>query len=57
MSFDAYLGRKFNGNHQLGILLTRYLGVDGAKRACEENGWDGVLGAIDEARNIVTIPE
>lgn len=57
MSLDVFLGRKFNDSHQLGILLTRYLGRDGAKQACLENGWHGVLGAICEQERIITVPD
>lgn len=56
MSIDAYLGRKFDANHQLAILLTRHLGADGARREAKRNGWRGILRALDEQRAIVTVP-
>ena len=34
MSMNVYTGRKFNANHQLAILLSRHLGLDGARRVC-----------------------
>lgn len=56
MSMDVYTGRKFNANHQLAILLSRHLGLDGARREAKRNGWDGVLAALTEQSAIVTVP-
>lgn len=56
MTEDVYLGRKFNANHQLAIILTRHLGADGARREALRNGWKGVLRALREQDAIVTIP-
>lgn len=53
---SVILGRKFDRDHQHAILLTRHLGVDGAKRACRRNAWPGVLDALEEQLSIVTIP-
>ncbi|MEG3617605.1 hypothetical protein V5T82_03965 [Magnetovibrio sp. PR-2] len=56
MSMNVYNGRKFNANHQLAILLSRHLGLDGAKREARRNGWAGVLAALTEQSAIVTVP-
>jgi len=56
MSMNVYMGRKFNANHQLAILLTRHLGIDGARREARRNGWAGVLTALSEQSAIVTLP-
>lgn len=56
MSINVYMGRKFNANHQLAILLTRHLGLDGARLEARKNGWDGVLAALSEQKAIVTLP-
>ena len=55
MTMDVYLGRKFNANHQLAILLTRHLGLEAARREARRNGWSGVLAALNEQRAIVTV--
>ncbi len=57
MTMDVYMGRKFNANHQLAILLTRHLGLEGARSEAKRNGWSGVLLALDEQNAIVTLPE
>lgn len=57
MTMDVFMGRKFNANHQLAILLTRHLGLEGARREARKNGWDGVLTALQEQHAIVTVPE
>lgn len=57
MTMDVYLGRKFNANHQLAILLARHLGFEGARSEAKRNGWSGVLLALDEQNAIVTLPE
>ena len=54
MTLDAYMGRKFNANHQLAILLARHLGLDGARREARRNGWSGVLQALNEQGAMVT---
>lgn len=54
MTMDVYMGRKFNANHQLAILLARHLGFDGARREARKNGWDGVLTALTEQEAIIT---
>lgn len=54
MSTNVYLGRKFNANHQLAILLARHLGLDGARREARKNGWRHILAALDEQDAIVT---
>lgn len=56
MTIDIYLGRKFNANHQLAIILAQHLGLDGARREARKNGWKGVLRALDEQNAIVTVP-
>jgi len=56
MTMDVYLGRKFNANHQLAILLAQHLGFDGARREARKNGWKGVLRALNEQSAIVTVP-
>jgi hypothetical protein len=56
MSIDVYLGRKFNANHQLAIILAQHLGIDGARREARKNGWKAVLRALDEQTSIVTVP-
>jgi len=56
MTNDVYLGRKFNANHQLAILLARHLGLDGARREARRNGWSGVLLALQEQDAMVTLP-
>lgn len=56
MTMDVYLGRKFNANHQLAIILARHLGLDGAKREARKNGWGGVLRALKEQDSILTVP-
>jgi|GEM_PF-1446591 len=56
MSINVYKGRKFNANHQLAILLTRHLGIDGACQEARKNGWDAVLAALTEQKAIVTLP-
>ncbi|MBF0248359.1 MAG: hypothetical protein HQL36_09865 [Alphaproteobacteria bacterium] len=53
---DVYMGRKFNANHQLAILLSRHLGPEDAKREARRNGWAGVLMALEEQDVIVTVP-
>ena len=54
---DVPLGRKFNADHQIAILLDRHLGRGGAEQACREQGWEDVLKALDEQASIVTRPE
>lgn len=54
MTMNIYLGRKFNANHQLAILLARHLGWDGARREARKNGWRHILAALDEQDAIVT---
>ncbi|MFC1673072.1 hypothetical protein ACFL12_02855 [Pseudomonadota bacterium] len=54
MTLDAYLGRKFNANHQLAIILARHMGLDGARREARKNGWSGVLEALNEQSAMVT---
>lgn len=56
MSTDVYLGRKFNANHQLAILLARHLGLESARLEARKNGWKGVLRALNEQNAIVTVP-
>lgn len=56
MTMDVYLGRKFNANHQLAIILSQHLGLDGARREARKNGWKGVLHALNEQNAIVTVP-
>lgn len=56
MKHDVYLGRKFNANHQLAIILARHLGLDGARLEATKNGWKGVLRALNEQSAIVTVP-
>lgn len=56
MSLEVYLGRKFNANHQLAILLARHLGLESARREARKNGWKGVLRALNEQNAIVTVP-
>lgn len=56
MNLNVCLGRKFDDHHQIAIILTRHLGLDGARRRCAQHGWRGVLKAIDEQQSIVTIP-
>jgi len=56
MTMDVYLGRKFNANHQLAILLAQHLGLDGARREARKNGWKGVLRALNEQNAIMTVP-
>lgn len=54
MNMDVYLGRKFNANHQLAILLVRHLGPKHARREARKHGWTGVLKALTEQDAIVT---
>lgn len=54
MTVEVTLGRKFNANHQLAIILTRHLGTDGARKTAYKNGWNGVLAALDEQGEIIT---
>ncbi|MBL4691801.1 MAG: hypothetical protein JKY92_00530 [Magnetovibrio sp.] len=56
MTVDVSLGRKFNANHQLAIILTRHLGVLGARKTANKNGWKGVLAALEEQDTIITLP-
>lgn len=56
MGLDIYLGRKFDGLHQLAIILTRHLGEEAALAACRANGWRGIVRAIREQQAIVTRP-
>ncbi len=56
MTMDVYMGRKFDRNHQLAILLARHLGLAKAEQTCHRNGWDSVLRALREQREIVPIP-
>ncbi len=56
MTEDIYMGRKFNANHQLAVLLSRHLGVDGALREARRNGWRGVVSALIEQDAILTVP-
>ena len=56
MAIDVYMGRKFNANHQLAIILARHLGLDGARIEARKNGWKGVLRALNEQNAIVTVP-
>ena len=56
MSVEVIMGRKFNANHQLAIILTRHLGVDGARKTAGKNGWKGVLAALEEQDSILTQP-
>ena len=53
---DVPLGRKFNDDHQIAILLARHLGRDGAAKTCREQGWTEVLTALGEQEQIVTVP-
>jgi len=57
MNTNVYLGRKFNANHQLAILLIRHLGEDEARRQARRNGWTGVLVALTEQTAMVTVPQ
>jgi len=56
MTVEISMGRKFNANHQLAIILSRHLGLDGARRTAGKNGWKGVLAALEEQDTIVTLP-
>jgi len=56
MAVDVYMGRKFNANHQLAIILERHMGLDRARRTARKNGWRGVLAALNEQNAIVTVP-
>ncbi|WP_170826977.1 hypothetical protein [Magnetovibrio blakemorei] len=56
MSMNVYLGRKFNANHQLAILLVRHLGLEDARYEARKNGWRHILAALDEQDAIVTVP-
>jgi len=56
MNAEISLGRKFNSNHQLAIILSRHLGLQGARQTAFKNGWKGVLAALEEQKTIVTIP-
>jgi len=56
MTVEVSMGRKFNANHQLAIILSRHLGLDGARRTAGKNGWKGVLAALEEQDTIVTLP-
>ena len=56
MGMDVYLGRKFDANHQLAILLVRHLGAKRARQEARKNGWTGVLKALTEQAAIVTQP-
>jgi len=53
---DVPLGRKFNNEHQIAILLARHLGRDEAEQACQEMGLETVREAFCEQDQIVTIP-
>ena len=54
MNMATIMGRKFNGCHQLAVLLTRHMDRDEALAVCRENGWDGVTRALEEQGAIVT---
>jgi len=54
MNMATIMGRKFNGCHQLAVLLTRHMDREEALAVCRENGWDGVTRALEEQRTIVT---
>lgn len=54
MTVEIAMGRKFNANHQLAIILTRHLGVTGARKTANKNGWKGVVEALKEQKTIVT---
>jgi len=56
MTVEVSLGRKFNANHQLAIILARHLGLNGARQAAGKNGWKGVLAALEEQDEIITRP-
>ena len=56
MSVEISLGRKFNANHQLAVILSRHLGLEGARQTAGKNGWKGVLAALEEQDTIVTLP-
>lgn len=56
MTTDVYMGRKFNANHQLAIILIRHLGLDGARAEARRSGWKGVQRALDEQLSIITVP-
>jgi len=44
---DAESMPGFDHLEELARQLIRHLGVDGARRTCKENRWNGVLRAID----------
>ncbi len=56
MTVDVYMGRKFNANHQLAIILERHMGLARARKTARKNGWRGVLAALNEQDAIVTVP-
>lgn len=54
MSYETLTGQKFNSCHQLAVLLIQHMPRQEAIDVCRENGWDGVLKALEEQRFIVT---
>ena len=48
------LGKKFNSNHQLALILARHMGEDKARETASNNGWEGVIEALDEQTAMVT---
>jgi hypothetical protein len=54
MTYESLTGRKFNGCHQLAVLLTQHMTPSQAIAVCRENGWHGVGSAIREQSRIVT---
>jgi hypothetical protein len=54
MTYESLTGRKFNGCHQLAVLLTQHMTPRQAIAVCRENGWHGVGEAVREQARIVT---
>ena len=54
MNDQALIGHRFNGCHQLAIILTQHLTAAAALAACRENGWSGVKRALEEQTRMVT---
>lgn len=54
MTDEVYLGQKFTANHQLAVILTRHMGTEKARQTATNEGWEGVLQAIEEQSSIVT---
>lgn len=54
MTYEALTGQKFNGCHQLAVLLTQHMTSGQALAVCRENGWHGVGLAITEQAKMVT---